>query len=281
MRDDIPTVTFASGITVPAIGIGTWKMGEDAANVPNEIRSIQAAVDLGMSVVDTAEMYADGASEKIVGAAIEGRRDDVFLVSKVYPWNASVEGVQQACERSLKRLGTEQLDLYLLHWRGEFELEDTVAGMEKLRDRGLIKAWGVSNFDVKDMEELLAVPAGKNCAANQVLYNADRRGIEFDLLPWHQEHAMPLMAYSPLGQGDLLRHPEIIRLAKSYQATPAQVALAFVLERENVLAIPKTGKPERVAELLGSLELDITDEDWMELDRTFAPPSSKTPLQML
>ncbi|MFD1743903.1 aldo/keto reductase [Rhizobium helianthi] len=281
MRDDIPTVTFASGITVPAIGIGTWKMGEDAANVANEIRSIQAAIDLGIRVVDTAEMYADGASEKIVGAAIEGRRDEVFLVSKVYPWNASVSGVQQACERSLTRLGTEQIDLYLLHWRGDIALEETVAGMETLRERGLIKSWGVSNFDVEDMQELLAIPGGENCAANQVLYNADRRGIEFDLLPWHQQHAMPLMAYSPLGQGELLRHPEVIRLAKAYQASPAQVALAFVLERDNVLAIPKTAKPERVAELLATLDLDITDEDWAEFDRAFTPPSRKVPLETI
>lgn len=281
MSDDVPIVTFASGTTVPALGIGTWKMGMEGANVANEINSLKAALDYGMCVIDTAEMYGEGAAEKIVGVAIEGRRDEVFLVSKVYPWNASREGVQRACEASLQRLGTEQIDLYLLHWRGEVPLAETVAGMEELRKRGLIGDWGVSNFDVADMEELLAIPGGENCAANQVLYNASRRGIEFDLLPWHQQRGMPLMAYSPMGQGELLKHPEIIRLAKAYQATPAQVALAFVLERENVLAIPKTGKPERVAELLGALDLDITDEDWVALDEVLPPPAAKEPLQMI
>lgn len=281
MSEDVPIVTFASGTTVPALGIGTWKMGMEGTNVANEINSLKTALDLGMCVIDTAEMYGEGAAEKIVGVAIEGRRDEVFLVSKVYPWNASRDGVQRACEASLKRLGTEQLDLYLLHWRGEVPLAETVAGMEELRKRGLIGDWGVSNFDVEDMEELLAIPGGENCAANQVLYNAARRGIEFDLLPWHQQHDMPLMAYSPMGQGELLKHPEIIRLAKSYQATPAQVALAFVLERENVLAIPKTGRPERVPELLGALDLEITDEDWFALDEALPPPASKEPLQMI
>lgn len=281
MRDDLPTVSFPNSVTVPALGIGTWKMGEDPDRVPDEVASIRAALEAGWTVVDTAEMYGEGGAELVVGAALRGCRDKAFVVSKAYPWNAGVQGIQDACEQSLERLGTDHMDLYLLHWRGSVPLAETVEGMETLRHRGLIKAWGVSNFDVDDMEELMSVPGGQNCAANQVLYNAARRGIEFDLLPWCQQRGIPLMAYSPLGQGDLLHHREIIRLSKAYQATPAQVALAFVLEREGVLAIPKTSKAERVVELSAAVDLDISDEDWAELDRALMPPSAKEPLQMI
>lgn len=281
MRDDMPTVSFPNSLIVPALGIGTWKMGENPDTVPEEVASIRAALECGWTVVDTAEMYGEGGAELVVGAALQGCREQAFVVSKAYPWNAGVQGVQDACERSLERLGIEQIDLYLLHWRGSVPLEETVEGMEALRRRGLINAWGVSNFDVDDMEELMAIPGGQNCAANQVLYNAARRGIEFDLLPWCQKRGMPVMAYSPLGQGDLLHHSEIIRLSKAYQATPAQIALAFVLERDGVLAIPKTGKADRVRELSEAVDLEISDEDWAELDRTLAPPSTKEPLAML
>jgi diketogulonate reductase-like aldo/keto reductase len=281
MHQDMPTVTLNSGRTVPALGIGTWKMGEDAHHRAGEIKSLQAAIDLGMTLIDTAEMYGEGASEELVGEAIAGRREEVFLVSKVYPWNASRQGVIDACTRSLQRLGTETLDLYLLHWRGQHPLAETVAGLQALKAEGRIGAWGVSNFDVDDMEELMAVPGGQDCAANQVLYNLSRRGIEYDLLPWCQERGVAVMAYSPIEQGQLLRHPELIRIAKIYQATPAQVALAFVLEREQMIAIPKTGNPVRVAENLGAIDLDISDEDWAVLDRAFAPPSKKQPLDML
>jgi diketogulonate reductase-like aldo/keto reductase len=256
-------------------------MGEAPANASAEINSIRAGIDLGMTLIDTAEMYADGKSEEIVGEAITGRRDEIYLVSKVCPWNASFEATFAACDRSLARLGTEKLDLYLLHWRGEYPLNETVAAFEALKKAGKIGAWGVSNFDTSDMEELFAVPFGKNCAANQVLYNLSRRGIEYDLLPWCQSRNVAIMAYSPIEQGQLTRHPELIRIAKAYQATPAQVALAFLLERDGVIAIPKSATPERVAENRGCTDLDITEEDWQALDAAFPPPTSKIPLEML
>lgn len=281
MHDPIPTVTLPSGTTVPALGLGTWQMGETKASVRDEIDSLRLGLDLGMTLVDTAEMYGDGEAERIVGRALEDRRDAAFLVSKVYPWNASRHGTIAACEASLQRLGTDRLDLYLLHWRGEHPLEDTVAGFEALRAAGKIGAWGVSNFDVADMEELLALPGGENCAVNQVLYNLSRRGIEHDLLPWCQAHAIPVMAYSPIEQGRLVHHPELIRVAKAYQATPAQVALAFLLERDGVIAIPKSANLARVRENRDAVDLDISDEDWSALDAAFPPPARKTPLEML
>ncbi|MDO1584446.1 aldo/keto reductase [Rhizobium oryzicola] len=281
MENEIPFVSLSSGIQIPSLGIGTWKMGEDHRHRASEIAALQAAIDQGMTVIDTAEMYGEGAAEEVVGEAIVGRRDDVFLVSKVYPWNASRRGVIEACERSLHRLGTDRLDLYLLHWRGEHPLEETVGGFEDLKAAGKIGAWGVSNFDVDDMEELISVPGGEYCAANQVLFNLARRGIEYDLLPWCQQRSIPIMAYSPIEQGRLLRHPELVRIAKTYQATPAQVALAFVLEREGVVAIPKTSSVARVAENRGAIDLDISDEDWDALDDAFPPPTRKQALAMI
>ena len=281
MFDDIPTVTLPSGTSIPALGIGTWNMGEARSDEAQEIASIRKAVALGMTVVDTAEMYADGRSEEIVGQAIDGLRDQVFLVSKVYPFNASAKGTIEACERSLKRLGTERLDLYLLHWRGSHPLEETVEAFETLKAQGKIVDWGVSNFDTDDMEELFALPDGRNCAANQVLYNLSRRGPDYDLLPWCQQHGIPVMAYSPIEQGKLLKNHELIRIAKAYQATPAQLALAFILERDGVIAIPKSAKPERVEENRGATDLDISDEDWAALDAAFPPPQKKVSLEML
>lgn len=281
MRDPIPTVTLPSGIAVPALGQGTWNMGDNAAHARDEIASLKTGLDLGMTLIDTAEMYADGGSEEVVGKAIEGRRDEVFLVSKVYPSNASRSGAIEACERSLKRLNTDRLDLYLLHWRGEYPLAETVEAFESLKTAGKIEAWGVSNFDVADMEELIAVPNGSNVATNQVLYNLARRGIEYDLLPWCQERNIPIMAYSPIEQGRLLDNPELIRIAKTYQATPAQVALAFLLERDGVISIPKSSNARRIEENRDSVALDITDEDWTVLDAAFPPPSRKKPLEML
>ncbi len=281
MHDPIPTVTLPSGIAVPALGQGTWNMGENAARAKDEIASLKAGLDLGMTLLDTAEMYANGGSEEIVGRAIEGRRDEVFLVSKVYPHNAGRKGTIEACERSLKRMKTDRIDLYLLHWRGEHPLAETVAAFESLKAAGKIGAWGVSNFDVDDMEELLAVPGGGNVAANQVLYNLVRRGIEYDVLPWCQARNIPIMAYSPIEQGRLLHHPDLIHIAKTYQATPAQVALAFLLERDGVIAIPKSANPQRVKENRDAVSLDITDEDWAALDAAFPPPSRKKPLEML
>lgn len=281
MHDPIPTVTLPSGTTVPALGLGTWQMGETKARASDEIDSLRLGLDLGMTLIDTAEMYGDGEAERIVGRALQDRRDAAFLVSKVYPWNASRHGTIAACEASLQRLGTDRLDLYLLHWRGEHPLGDTVAAFEALRAAGKIGAWGVSNFDVADMEELLALPGGENCAVNQVLYNLSRRGIEHDLLPWCQAHAIPVMAYSPIEQGRLVHHPELTRIAKAYQATPAQVALAFLLERDGVIAIPKSANPARVRENRDAVDLDISDEDWSALDTAFPPPARKMALEML
>lgn len=281
MHDPIPTVTLPSGIDIPALGLGTWQMGEVKARANDEIDSLRLGLDLGMTLIDTAEMYGDGGAERIVGKALEDRRDEVFLVSKVYPWNASRTGTIAACEASLQRLGTDRLDLYLLHWRGEHPLADTVAAFEQLKAAGKIGAWGVSNFDTADMEELLTVPNGENCAVNQVLYNLSRRGIEYDLLPWCQSRGIPVMAYSPIEQGRLVHHPELIRIAKAYQATPAQVALAFILERDGVVAIPKSSNLRRVRENRDAVDLDISDEDWAALDAAFPPPARKTALDML
>jgi diketogulonate reductase-like aldo/keto reductase len=282
MRDEpIPTITFPNGTDVPALGQGTWNMGERAVNAGAEIAALRAGLDLGMTLIDTAEMYAEGGAETIVGQAISGRRDEVFLVSKVYPWNASRIGTVQACERSLKRMGTDHMDLYLLHWRGEHPLVETIEAFEALKAQGKIGAWGVSNFDTDDMEELFSLPGGQNVAANQVLYNLARRGVEFDLLPWCQQHAIPLMAYCPIDQGKLLHHPDLIRIAKAYQATPAELALAFLLDRDGVIAIPKTSNVRRVEENRDAVSLDISDEDWEALDAAFPPPAAKKPLEMI
>ncbi len=256
-------------------------MGENARTASQEVESLKCGLDLGMTLIDTAEMYGEGGAELITGKAIEGRRDDVFLVSKVYPFNASRQGVIDACERSLQRLKTDLLDLYLLHWRGEHDLEETVAGFEELRRAGKIREWGVSNFDVEDMEDLMEVEDGENCAANQVLYNLSRRGIEHDLLPWCQERGIPIMAYSPIEQGRILRNTELIRIAKAYQATPAQLALAFVMRARNTIAIPKSNDPHRVEENAGAAGLEISREDWAALDTVFPPPFRKQPLEML
>ncbi|WP_283194347.1 aldo/keto reductase [Rhizobium sp. AN80A] len=282
MQDDpIPTLTMRDGTEVPVLGQGTWNMGEKASEAKREIESLRAGLDLGMALIDTAEMYAEGGAETIVGEAIRGRRDEVYLVSKVYPWNASRKGTIEACENSLSRMGTDRIDLYLLHWRGSHPLAETVEAFETLKAQGKIGQWGVSNFDTDDMEELLSVPAGNNVAANQVLYNLGRRGIEFDLLPWCQERNIPVMAYSPIEQGRIIHHPEIIRIAKANQATPAQLALAFLLERDGVIAIPKTSNAARVTENRDAVSLDLSDEDLAALDAAFPPPSRKKPLEML
>lgn len=281
MHDAIPTVTLPGGAEIPTLGFGTWMMGETKSEAEAEVDAVRLALDLGMTVIDTAEMYGDGGAERIVGEALKVRREDAFLVSKVLPWNASYDGTIKACHASLDRLGTDHLDLYLLHWRGEHPLDDTVAAMEELKAAGRIRAWGVSNFDLDDMEELFSVADGENCAVNQVLYNLSRRGIEFDLLPWCQEHGIPIMAYSPIEQGRILHHPELIHIAKAYQATPAQVALAFLLERDGVIPIPKTSNIRRLQENREAVDLDISDEDWARLDAAFPPPSRKVPLAML
>ncbi|MCX8999746.1 aldo/keto reductase [Rhizobiaceae bacterium BDR2-2] len=279
--DPVPTVTLPDGRDVPALGLGTWGMGEDAAHAPAETASLRHGLDLGMTLIDTAEMYADGGAEIVTGRAMAGRRDEVFLVSKVYPWNASFKGTLAACERSLRRLDTDRIDLYLLHWRGEHPLGETVRAFEWLKKEGHIGAWGVSNFDTDDMKELLDVPDGGNCAANQVLYNLSRRGIEYDLLPFCQQNGIAVMAYSPIEQGRILRHPALASLAAEKNATPAQIALAFLLEREGVIAIPKSANQSRVEENRAATDIDLSDDDLAVLDHAFPPPTRKTPLEML
>jgi diketogulonate reductase-like aldo/keto reductase len=274
-------VTLPSGETVPALGQGTWQMAETASRRNQEIEALRLGVELGMTLVDTAEMYGEGASEELVAEAIVGERDRLFLVSKVYPHNASRQGVVQACERSLRRLKTDRLDLYLLHWRGSVPLEETVAGFEELRRSGKIRHWGVSNFDTDDMDELLRVPAGENCAANQVLYNVTRRGPEFDLIPWMTEHRMPLMAYSPIEQGRLPRGGVLQRIGQKYGASPFQIALAWLLQKPDVIAIPKASSPDHVRDNHRALEIRLSPEDLDAIDAEFPTPRRKRPLEMI
>ena len=275
------TVRLPNGETVPALGLGTWMMGDDSSRRAEEIAALRRGLDLGMTLVDTAEMYGEGASERLVGEAIAGRRDDVFLVSKVYPHNASKAGTVAACERSLKRLDTDRLDLYLLHWRGKYPLAETVEAFEGLKAAGKIRHWGVSNLDGDDMDELLAVPGGEAVAANQVLYNLSRRGIEWDLLPSLQRRGIPVMAYSPVEQAKLLRERRLAALAADHGASVAQLALAFVLDRDGVIAIPKAGRVAHVEDNAGALDVVVTDELRASLDALFSPPRRATPLEMI
>ena len=281
MSQSIPSVTFPDGRQAPALGLGTWHMGESSRTAAAEIRALQVGIDCGMTLIDTAEMYASGGAEEITGAAIKGRRDEVFIVSKVLPSNASHKGVIHACEASLRRLGTDRIDLYLLHWPGRHPLRETIAGFEQLRTSGKIGAWGVSNFDSLGMRQVSALPGGENCAANQVLYNLSTRGIEFELLPWLAERAIPVMAYSPLDEGRLLRDQGVGKMAGRLGVTPAQLALAFVLSRENVIAIPKSSSPERVRENRASADIRLSADQIAELNRMFPPPRSRQPLQMI
>lgn len=270
-----------SGLAVPVLGQGTWYMGDDAHRRADEIASLRLGLDLGMTLIDTAEMYGDGASEKLVGEAIAGRRDEVFLVSKVLPSNASRNGTIAACERSLRRLGTDCIDLYLLHWRGRTPFAETIAAFEALQDAGKIRYWGVSNMDVDDMREIERAPGGDAMATNQVLYNLTRRGIEYDLLPQAQDRGLPLMAYSPIEQGRLAEYPEVQAIADRHGVTPAQVALAWVLRQDGVIAIPKASTPEHVRENRAALDLQLTAEDLEELDDMFPPPHGPEPLEMI
>jgi len=270
-----------SGLAVPVLGQGTWYMGDDAHRRADEIASLRLGLDLGMTLIDTAEMYGDGASEKLVGEAIAGRRDEVFLVSKVLPSNASRNGTIAACERSLRRLGTDCIDLYLLHWRGRTPFAETIAAFEALQDAGKIRYWGVSNMDVDDMREIERAPGGDAMATNQVLYNLTRRGIEYDLLPQAQDRGLPLMAYSPIEQGRLAEYPEVQAIADRHGVAPAQVALAWVLRQDGVIAIPKASTPEHVRENRAALDLQLTAEDLEELDDMFPPPHGPEPLEMI
>lgn len=275
------TVRLPTGEDVPALGLGTWMIGDEPRKRADEIAALRRGLDLGMKLIDTAEMYGEGASEQLVGEAIAGRRDEVFLVSKVYPHNASREGTIAACERSLKRLGTDRLDLYLLHWRGRYPLGETVAAFEALKAAGKIRAWGVSNLDVTDMKELVDVPSGDKVAANQVLYNLSRRGIEWDLLPWMQARGVPVMAYSPVEQAKLLNDRRLAALAADHGVSTAQLALAFVLDRDGVIAIPKAGRVAHVEDNIGALDVAFTDDLRGALDALFPPPRRATSLEMI
>ncbi|WP_327232623.1 aldo/keto reductase [Streptomyces sp. NBC_01317] len=274
----VRTVRFPSGAEVPALGQGTWHMGDDPARRPEEIAALRRGLDLGLTVIDTAEMYGSGAAEELVGEAVRGRRDDVFLVSKVLPYNADRRGTAEACHASLRRLGTDRIDLYLLHWRGSVPLHETVEAMEALVSEGSIGAWGVSNLDVDDLAEL---PAGARLETDQVLYNLSRRGPEFDLFPRCRELAVPIMAYSPVEQGRLLGHKTLRAVAAARGASPAQVALAWVLRRDDIVAIPKASTVTHVEENHAALDLHLTDDELRTLDRAFPAPVRKRSLDVL
>jgi len=266
---------------MPVLGQGTWGFGERGKSRAEAVAALRHGIDRGMTLIDTAEMYGEGGAEEIVGEAIAGRRDEVFLVSKVYPHNASRKGAIAACERSLKRLATDRIDVYLLHWRGGEQLADTIAAFQTLQRDGKIGSYGVSNFDTDDMEELWQVPGGAATTTNQVLYNLTRRGVELDLLPWCRSHGVPIMAYSPIEQARMLGHAGLKRLAAKRSITPAQLALAWLLHQDGVVVIPKAGKITHVDENAAALDIKLTAEDLAALDREFPPPKTKRPLEML
>ncbi|WP_353190294.1 aldo/keto reductase [Pandoraea pnomenusa] len=275
------TIAFPQGDTVPVLGQGTWMMGEKPERRRDEIAALRLGVSLGMSLVDTAEMYGEGATERLVGEALDGLRDQVFLVSKVYPHNASRRGVIAACERSLERLRTDRLDLYLLHWRGGEPFEETIAGFEALREAGKIRHWGVSNLDTDDMEELFDAPGGDACATDQVLYNLSRRGPEYDLAPWLVARGLPMMAYSPIEQGRLPTNGVLGDIARARNVEPLQVALAWVLSRPGVIAIPKASTEAHVRANRAAHDIDLTADELAMLDHHFESPSRKRPLEMI
>ncbi len=283
-----PEVSFPSGELRPALGIGTWHFGESRSTRAAETAAVRLALEIGYRVIDTAEMYGSGGAEEVVGAALADAvraggvaREDLFVVSKALPNHAGESALQSACEASLRRLKIEQLDLYLLHWRGGVPLAETVRGMEQLQRRGLVRLWGVSNLDLADMHELAAVPGGRACAANQVYFSLGERGVQFELLPWMRVQQMPLMAYSPFDQGALVQHAALRPLAERLGATPAQVALAWLLAQPGVLAIPKAGAEQHLRENWAAQQLVLGAEDLAALDRAFPPPKRRTPLAMI
>ena len=278
----IRSTTLPGGETVPVLGQGTWRMGEDPSKRKDEVAALRAGIELGMTLIDTAEMYADGGAERVVGEAIAGRRDQVFVVTKFYPQNATRERMAAACDRSLRRLNIEQIDLYLLHWRGEVPLKATLAGFDDLLGARKIRYAGVSNFDVDDMEELARLKGGvERIVTNQVLYNLERRGIDWDLLPWMRKRHRPIIAYSPVEEGLLAHaHHVLKRVAERHDATPVQIALAWVVREDGVIAIPKAADPKHVRENRGAADIKLTKRDLEELDESFPPPEGKKPLEM-
>jgi diketogulonate reductase-like aldo/keto reductase len=274
-------VTLPSGEKVPQLGQGTWHMGESSRLRNEEVAALKLGLDIGMTLIDTAEMYGTGGAEEVVAEAVAGRREECFIVSKVLPENSSQAGTIAACERSLKRLKTDRIDLYLLHWRGAAPLAETLAAFQTLQKKGSIRYWGVSNFDVDDMEELIALIGGSACAGNQVLYNLRRRGIEAGLLPWCRERSLPIQAYSPIEQGRLLRDRTLTGVAIRHRATPAQIALAWVLRQSDMMVIPKATTLEHVRENRAALDIALTEQDLAELDRAFPPPKGPRALELL
>lgn len=279
-------VVFDGGVVLPAIGQGTWYMGENPGHRRAEVSALRAGVDLGLTLIDTAEMYADGGAEEVVGEALNGLRERVFLVSKVYPWNAGGQKAIAACEASLRRLKTDYLDLYLLHWSGNFTFAETVEAMETLIAQGKIRRWGVSNLDVDEMQALWQVPGGRQCATNQVLYHLASRGIEYDLLPWCQQHQLPVMAYSPLAQAGrlrsgLLNHPVVNEIAHAHSASAVQILLAWVISHQGVMAIPKAASVEHVQQNAAALSITLSAQELAALDKAYPAPKEKTALDMV
>ena len=275
------TVALPSGEKVPALGMGTWRMGENMTMRAEEIETLRLGLELGVTLIDTAEMYGEGRTEELVGEALSKSRDQAFIVTKVYPHNASRSGTIAACERSLRRLRTDRIDLYLLHWRGSVPLGETMEALTSLQSKGKIRHYGVSNFDVDDMEELWRVPGGSSTTTNQVLYNLRRRGIEWDLLPWLREQRVPIMAYSPIEQGRLTHDKALAAFARKSDLSPAQAALAWLFASNDIAVIPKTSNRSRLHENLRALDHALTPDQLLELDRLFPPPSKRRPLEMI
>ncbi len=274
-------VALPTGERVPALGQGTWNMGDDPRARAEEIAALRLGIEHGLTLIDTAEMYGDGRSETLVGEAIAGQRENIFLVSKVLPGNASRRGTVAACERSLKRMRTDRIDLYLLHWRGAFPFVETLEAFTALRTAGKIRHFGVSNLDLADLKEFRATAGGGAVATNQLLYNPSRRGIEWDLLPWMREKRIPLVAYSPLEQGRLLRHKGLVSFSSRHAMTPAQAVLAWALAQEDLIAIPKSANRARVLENAGAVDCTLSDAQRAELAALFPPPHGPSPLEML
>jgi diketogulonate reductase-like aldo/keto reductase len=276
------TLKLPDGTEVPALGQGTWHMGERGNAAKAEVAALKLGIELGMTLIDTAEMYGNGGAEEVVADAVQGQRDKLFIVSKVYPHNASRSGVIAACERSLKRLRTDRIDLYLLHWKGSHPLGETVEGFDALRAKGMIRYWGVSNFDTRDMQGLVRLPEGPHCSSNQVLYHAGSRGIEHDLLPWCIEHKIPIMAYSPVGQGgQLLKSKALASVAKRHNATPAQIAIAWTMRSGHVISIPKASDRAHVRLNASAGEITLSEEDLAAIDAAHPPPKGKQSLEIL